>query len=158
MAFWGPCSGCGAQGTHPSEASSATSSMARVMLGRLTMCKRILEFHRGPVSSWPFPKPPTHLQNSPESRANLSSFHFPNLLLLAWSSFTEASVHMSYLELSWSKRSLSLMSKAWEWREAELFRTTLVLASIGTKGHHVRALLTAPALLISEKSLCFRCV
>lgn len=158
MAFWGPCSGCGAQGTHPGEASSATISMACVMLGLLTTCKRILEFHQGPVSGWPFPKLPTHLQNSPESRANLCSFHFPSLLLLAWSSFTEASVHMSCLELSRSKHSLSLMSKAWEWREAELFHTMLALASIGTKGPHVRAFLTAPALLISEKSLCFKCV
>lgn len=101
---------------------------------------------------------PTHLQNSPESRANLCSFHFPSLLLLAWSSFTEASVHVSCLELSRSKHSLSLMSKAWEWREAELFCTMLALASIGTKGPHVRAFLTAPVLLISEKSLCFKCV
>lgn len=67
--FVGPMQWCGAQGTHPGEASVATSSMARVMLGHLTMCEHIPELCQGPylklalsVATSPPPKLP-RIQN-----------------------------------------------------------------------------------------------
>lgn len=58
MACWGPCGACGARGTHPGDFMSATSCMARVVLGRcctaavvpghLTIHECIPEFHQGP--------------------------------------------------------------------------------------------------------------
>lgn len=95
--------------------------------------------------------PPKH------PRTQSKSIHFPSLSLLAWSSFTEAPVHMRYLELSWSDHWLFPNEQGLGMKRSR----TVPYAGIGitgTKGRCVRPLLTAPALLISEKSLCLKCV
>lgn len=149
------CGGCGAQGTRPGEALSVTSSMAHVVLGCLPVFECIPDLHQGPclklalsIATCP---PPNH------PRTQSKSVHFPSLSLLVWSSFTEASVHMSSLELSWSDHWLFPSEQGLGMKRSR----TVPYAGIGitgTKGHCVRPLLTAPALLISEKSLCLKCV
>lgn len=94
------CGGCGAQGTRPGEALSVTSSMAPVVLGCLTVFECVPDLHQEPC-----PKLALSIATSPSPnhpRTQSKSIDFPNLLLLTWSSFTEASVRMNYLELSWS--------------------------------------------------------
>lgn len=125
----------------------ATSSMARVVLGCLPMFEHIPGVHQGLwlklALSMATPPPPKR----PQSR----SVHFPSLLLLAWFNFTGASVHLSSLELSWSDHSL-FPSEQGLWMKRSRTVPYTGLGILGTQGHRVRALLTAPALLISEKS------
>lgn len=132
-----------------------TSSMACIVLGHLIMFEHILGVHQGPrlklalsMATHPPPKHP---------RTQSKPVHFPSLLLLAWSSFTEVSVHMSCLELSWSDHSLFPSEQGLGMKRRRTVPYTGI-GILGTQGCCVRALLTAPALLISEKSPCFKCV
>lgn len=100
---------------------------------------------------------PFHGYPPPPKRPQSRSVHFPSLLLLAWYSFTGALVHLSSLELSWSDHSL-FPSEQGLWMKRSRTVPYTGLGILGTQGHRVRALLTAPALLISEKSPCFKCV
>lgn len=140
MACWGPCGGCGAQGTHPGGFMSAGTCTAHVVLGRcctsamipghLTICVRVYPrassgalSQAGPFHGYP-PTPKT-----PQIPQQISVPFVFQSLLLACFNVKETSVQMSYLELGWSKHSLCLTSKSCEQRKAELLCTTPTLAS-----------------------------
>lgn len=151
------CGGCGAQGTWPGEALSVTSSMAPVVLGCLTVFECVPDLHQEPC-----PKLALSIATSPSPnhpRTQSKSIHFPSLLLLTWSSFTEASVCMNYLELSWSDHWLFPNEQGLGMKRSR----TVPYAGIGitgTKDPLCETSFDCPSyfIIISEKSLCLKCM
>lgn len=92
------------KGTHPGEASCATSSVARVVLGRLTMCERIPDVHQGPylklalsIATHPPPK-------RPKIQSKYLFLSFPSLLLRCGS----VSQKLQFTWAIWSSAALSI--------------------------------------------------